>query len=66
MAGVFIANLEHISDLVLVFLLLTLNMLMSTGFWVVKNACRNFNKNCPAYTSAACYDSVGQNYNVWD
>ena len=30
-SGVFIANFEHISDLALVFLLLTLNMYMSTG-----------------------------------
>ena len=32
--GIFIVNFEHISHLVLVFLLLTLNMLMPTGGWV--------------------------------
>ena len=31
-SGVFIVNFEHVSHLVLVFLLLTLNRLMPTGF----------------------------------
>ena len=35
-SGVFIANFEHISHLVLVFLLLTLSKKMATGFRVVK------------------------------
>ena len=43
-SGVFIVNLEHISHLVLVFLLLTLNMLLLT-LNIFEHAIVNFNVN---------------------
>ena len=35
--GIFLANFEHISHLVLMFLLLTLSMEMPAGSWLIKN-----------------------------
>ena len=49
-SGVFIVNFEHISHLVLVFLLLTLNMQMPAG----SNATLRY----PRYAPALCYDNT--------
>ena len=50
-SGVFIVNIEHISHLFLMFLLLTLNMQLPAGFSLSVNACHIF-----IYLSCASYN----------